>query len=288
MRILDTDEMTGHPSPATRRLPPAAFRNPQSAVVGPSEDAIVLERQTLAPSIVSVWLETKLVATRIHPGQFVQVRINPGGEPLLRRPFSICQQQRNRIRIVFRITGRGTAALGQTRPGDKWDLLGPLGKPALQLDNRDIIIVGGGIGIAPLLFLTRRICQNNRVHVLLGARNRQELILRPEFRKLGVQLSLSTDDGSLGWHALVTDTLQSVIGNLRSAISPVIFSCGPRPMLRRVKELTEDVESYAFWEERMGCGTGICYGCAVKRVRGEGYLRFCQEGPVLRMSDIEV
>jgi dihydroorotate dehydrogenase electron transfer subunit len=272
--------MTGHLPPTSYLLPPTSF--------GPSEDTTVVERRILAPSIVSVWLETKSVAARIQPGQFVQVRTNPGDEPFLRRPFSVAQQQRNRIRIVFRTVGRGTATLGQTRPGGNWNLLGPLGKPAPQFSNRDIVLVGGGIGIAPLLFLAERTHRNNRVHALLGARTRQEVTLRPEFRKLGVKLNLSTDDGSLGTKGLVTDTLQSVICNLQSAIAPVVFACGPRPMLRRVNELTKSLESYAFWEERMGCGTGICYGCAVKRANGEGYLRFCQEGPVLRMSDIEL
>ena len=103
-----------------------------------------------------------------------------------------------------------------------------------------------------------------------------------------MKLSLSTDDGSLGAKGLVTDNLQSVICNLQSTISRVVFACGPRPMLKKVKELTQGLESYAFWEERMGCGTGICYGCAVKRAGSDHYIRFCQEGPVLRMSDIEV
>ena len=275
MRILDPDEMKSR--------------------VGQPVDARLVARKKLAPNIVSVWLEAEPVASRILPGQFVQVRITPEPpnlrtpEPFfLRRPFSVAQQQRNRIRIVFRTAGRGTTALGRARLGDKWNLLGPLGKPAPQFSRRDVLLVGGGIGIAPLLFLAERIYGNNRVHVLLGARNRHELILRPEFGKLGINVSFSTDDGSLGAHALVTDTLQSVICNLQSAIAPVVFACGPRPMLRRVKELTAGLESYAFWEERMGCGTGICYGCAVKRADGEGYLRFCQEGPVLRMSDIEI
>lgn len=278
--------------------------------------ARVVSRRRLAPGVVSVWLRAPAIARVIQPGQFVQVQIPNSRrdassatcpEPFLRRPFSVAQQQRDRIRVVFREVGRGTVLLAATRPGDEWNLLGPLGKPAPKVRDRDIIFVGGGIGAAPLLFLAERICRENRVRVILGARNRQELILRAEFRKLGVKLEFSTDDGSLGARALVTDSLQSAIriprtanrpppaaevSGQRIAVSgercPVVFACGPRPMLRKVKELTRGLESYAFWEERMGCGTGICYGCAVKRVDGKGYLRFCQEGPVLRMSDIEI
>jgi dihydroorotate dehydrogenase electron transfer subunit len=255
--------------------------------------ARIIERKLLAPGIISVWLRASQIAEIIKPGQFVQVQIPDSGpnacpEPFLRRPLSIAQQRGDRIRLIFRVAGRGTARLALGRPGEEWNLLGPLGKPAPALRNRDVILVGGGIGIPPLLFLAELSAPANRVLVLLGARNRQDLILRPEFRTLPVKLALATDDGSLGKKGLVTGILQSVIRNLQSAISPAVFACGPRPMLREVKELARRHESYAFWEERMGCGTGICCGCAVKRAGGEGYLRFCQEGPVLRMSDIEI
>jgi dihydroorotate dehydrogenase electron transfer subunit len=250
--------------------------------------ARVVKRKLLAPDVVSVWLRVPEIARVIQPGQFVQVKASSSDEPFLRRPFSVAQQRRDGIRVIFRVVGQGTALLAAARPGDEWNILGPLGRPAPLVRNRNVIIIGGGIGIAPLLFLAERLCRQNRVHVLLGAQNRQELILLPEFRRLGVKLSLATDDGSLGNEGFVTDTLQSVICGLRSAIAPVVFACGPRPMLRKARKLTQGLESYAFWEERMGCGTGICYGCAVKRADGQGYLRFCQEGPVLKMSDIEI
>jgi dihydroorotate dehydrogenase electron transfer subunit len=259
--------------------------------------ARITERKLLAPDIVSVWLRAGRIAETIKPGQFVQVQIpdsrrDTSGamrkacpELFLRRPLSIAQQRGNRIRLVFRVIGQGTARLAASRPGDEWNLLGPLGKPAPALRDRDVILIGGGIGIPPLLFLAERIARANRVFALLGARNRQDLILRPEFRGLPAKLALATDDGSLGKKGLVTDILRSALG---SRHSPVVFACGPRPMLRRVKELTPGIESYAFWEERMGCGTGICYGCAVKRAGSDRYIRFCREGPVLRLSEIEV
>jgi dihydroorotate dehydrogenase electron transfer subunit len=262
--------------------------------------ARITERKLLAPDIVSVWLLAGRIAETIKPGQFVQVQIpdsrrdvsgamrNTCPEPFLRRPLSIAQQRGNRIRLVFRVIGRGTARLAASRPGEEWNLLGPLGRPAPALHNRDVILVGGGIGIPPLLFLAERIAGANRVLALLGARNRPDLILRSEFRALRAKLALATDDGSLGRKGLATDNLQSVICNLQSELPPVVFVCGPRPMLKRVKELTPGIESYAFWEERMGCGTGICFGCAVKRAASNSYIRFCLEGPVLRLSEIEI
>jgi dihydroorotate dehydrogenase electron transfer subunit len=261
--------------------------------VGKPAKSQVVSREQLAPDVFSVRLRAPAIARAIQPGQFVQVRIT-GREgagdllPFLRRPLSVAQQQGGEVRLVFRVVGRGTGLLAATRPGDDWDVLGPLGKPAPAVRDRNVVLVGGGIGIAPLLFLAERTARDNRVHVLLGARNRQELILRTEFRKLPVRLAFATDDGSLGTKGFVTDTLRSVISNLQSAIAPVVFACGPRAMLRRVKELTKGLESYAFWEEHLGCGTGICYCCAVKRAGSDGYIRFCREGPVLRLSDIEL
>lgn len=207
--------------------------------------------------------------------------------PFLRRPFSVAQKRQGRIRIVLRVVGQGTRLLSESRKGDRWNLLGPLGKAIPACPGRVVVLVGGGIGIAPLLFLAEQIARTNRVSVLLGAGNRSELILRSEFSRLPVHLELATEDGSLGRKGMVTDLLaRSLKSQSRSAARQIVFACGPRPMLRRVKELGARLETYGFWEERIGCGTGICYGCAVRSTRKEAYIRFCQEGPVLNLADV--
>jgi dihydroorotate dehydrogenase electron transfer subunit len=256
--------------------------------------AKVVERELLAPDVVSVWLGTGLKARATRPGQFLQVRVNSSFEPFLRRPLSVAQQKGDELRLVFRVVGPGTAELARTKAGDTWDIIGPLGKPAPTLRDRMVILIGGGIGIAPLLFLAERLAATNQLAVLLGARTRAEVILRSEFQRLPAELRLATEDGSLGTKGLVTDLLPEVLKD--TAPNTVIFACGPRPMLRQVKTLTGrrpepgpgGFSAYAFWEERLGCGTGICYGCAVKRADGQGYIRFCQDGPVLRLDEIEV
>jgi len=179
--------------------------------------------------------------------------------------------------------------LARFRNGDVIDLLGPLGRPAPLLANLDILVCGGGVGIAPLLFLTRQLKGRNRIVAALGARSRRELILVDEFRKLGVQVSIATDDGSRGHHGPVTD-LVSVSPQTPdpSSQSPsVVYACGPKPMLAALVKKLHPVPVWGFIEERMGCGTGLCYCCALPR-KGGGYVRFCEEGPVVLLNEVRL
>lgn len=277
-------------------------QEPRNSVRAP-----VLRRQQLADDIFSFWLKAPPIASSIEPGQFVQVRIIPGTQslspligdkscvpgiiqpkpayvPFLSRPFSIAQQRRDLIRIVLRVVGVGTELLAMSQRGDEWNLLGPLGKAVPVMRHRQVIVVGGGMGIAPLLFLAERTARKNQLVVLLGAKSKDELILRAEFAKLPVRLELATEDGSLGFKGMVTERLARVVAT--AAKDTVIFACGPWTMLKRVKELGRGLQVYGFWEERMGCGTGICYCCAVRSARGGKYIRFCKEGPVLDLATV--
>jgi dihydroorotate dehydrogenase electron transfer subunit len=244
--------------------------------------ARVIERRELAPDIISYWLNAGAIARRIQPGQFIQVAVSTPPDFHLRRPFSIAEREGPKLRVVFRAVGEGTRRLARTQVGSSWDVIGPLGKFVPLPAGRPVVLVGGGMGIAPLLFLARELGHSCALTVLLGAKSRQELILRPEFRRLAARVRFATEDGSLGMRGLVTE-LYAQAGR-----TGTVFACGPGPMLRRLRQLCVGLEAYGFWEERMGCGTGICYCCAVKRAHGDGYLRFCREGPVLRLSDIEI
>jgi len=269
--------------------------------------APIVERQRLAPDIYSVWLRAPGIARRARPGQFVQVRINDSFEPFLRRPISIAQRRKDCIRLVFRVVGRGTALLAgmgtrcgivSPKKGDAWDIIGPLGRPAPLPRGRSVLLVGGGMGIAPLLFLAEEIAGANELMCLLGAKTKRELILWGDFARVNSALGFATENGSfrMGVKGLVTDLLDRQLSELRNPKSKIqnpkswaiVFACGPRAMLQRVQELCTHVEAYAFWEERMGCGTGICYGCAVRSTTGDKYIRFCQEGPVLNLKEIEL
>lgn len=187
-----------------------------------------------------------------------------------------------RLRLVFRIAGRGTELLARVRTGDRLDLLGPLGRPAPIPTGRDVIVCGGGIGIPPLLFFARHARNQNRLQVFLGARTAAGLVLASEFRRLGTRPSIATDDGSRGRQCPVTDL---AIPAARAARNPVVYACGPKPMLAELVRRLDPIPVWGFVEERMGCGTGICYCCALPR-RDGGWARFCRDGPVLLLNEV--
>ncbi len=259
----------------------------------------VAQAREMCAGVFSLWLEAPDIARRVKPGQFLNVKVSSGLDPLLRRPISVCDVERGRVRIVFRVVGRGTALLGRTRAGDELDVLGPLGRPAPELHHKDILLCGGGIGTAPLLFLARRLKLANRLQVLLGARTKAELLLVREFRALGVRVAIATDDGSAGFHGMVTELSEKQVrsqepnaksqdAGRRSAASrqpSVVFACGPRPMLADLVKRLDPIPVWGFVEERMGCGTGICYCCALPK-KGGGHVRFCEEGPVVRLNEV--
>jgi len=271
----------------------------------------ITKTRELCAGVFSLWLRAPDIARRVRPGQFLNVKVSSGVDPLLRRPISVCDVDRNRVRLVFRVVGRGTALLSRVRTGDELNVLGPLGRPAPGLHHKDILLCGGGIGAAPLLFLGRRLKKANRLQVLLGARSKAELLLVREFRALGAPVALATDDGSAGYKGTVTELAEEDIhrshpegakrveGSLRrdsltalrsarnDAGGPpsVVFACGPRPMLADLVKRLDPIPIWGFVEERMGCGTGICYCCALPK-KGGGHVRFCEEGPVVRLNEV--
>ena len=264
----------------------------------------VSEARELCAGVFSLWLEAPEIAHRVRPGQFLNVKVSSGPDPVLRRPISVCDVERNRLRLVFRVVGRGTAMLGHVRAGDELDVLGPLGRPSPEPHGKDVLLCGGGIGTAPLLFLARRLKRANRLQVLLGAHTKAELLLLREFRALGAQVTVATDDGSAGHKGMVTELAEAALsdsgrrgqvrgqklGNRKSPIvnrqsSSVVFACGPRPMLADLVKRLDPIPVWGFVEERMGCGTGICYCCALPK-KGGGHVRFCEEGPVVRLNEV--
>jgi dihydroorotate dehydrogenase electron transfer subunit len=278
----------------------------------------------LCAGVFSIWLDAPVIARAIRPGQFLNVKVSSEVDPLLRRPISVADVEGRRVRLVFRKVGRGTALLSHVRAGDELDVLGPLGRPALELRGQDVLLCGGGIGAAPLLFLARRLAEANRLQVLVGARTKGELLLVKEFRSTGARVETATDDGSAGFHGFVTELAEDEVKGQRSKVkgqnggrrnelgagevssqklqarvqksgnrqSPIVnrqsttvFACGPRPMLADLVKRLDPIPVWGFVEERMGCGTGICYCCALPKKDG-GHVRFCEEGPVVRLNEV--
>jgi dihydroorotate dehydrogenase electron transfer subunit len=222
------------------------------------------------------------------PGQFAM--LSPGPlpaaprfDPLLPRPMAVFRREGAALEILYKVSGRGTALLAAARPGDAVRVVGPLGRGfPLPAAGERALLVGGGTGIASLFDLAARARREAEVVVLLGARSAAELMALEEFRALGVELRLASDDGSAGRRGLVTELLEEAL-----AEGPArVYACGPTPMMRRAAALAGDACVLSL-ENRMACGYGVCLGCAVPR-REAGYALVCRDGPVFAAGELRL
>ena len=255
--------------------------------------ATLITNERLTDDIVRLTMLAPSMACQAKPGQFVTIKAGGGYDPLLRRPFSIHQINCNdgTIQVLFKVLGKGTKALAELREGDGIDLVGPLGNHFKTGDA--MCLVGGGLGIAPLLFLAQNLLAKNPapdLTIILGARNKGELTaLSTGFRTLELQVHLATDDGSLGHHGLVTELIPALLDNGQNW---QVCSCGPYPMMRAVADLCRVHEwpCQVSLETMMACGISACLGCTVEATttnsKGGRYLHVCKDGPVFFAGDI--
>jgi len=244
---------------------------------------VIKEKILLTSEVYSLWIFAPEISQEAQPGQFVNIRVTGGYEPFLNRPISIADAGSNCIYTVIKIVGRGTEILYHRRIGDKIDLLGPLGKPVKIPQGRKALLVGGGVGIAPLYFLAKHLTGGNELGAILAVRKKKDLILKKEYLKLTKDIHITTEDGSLGSKGTAVSTLRRLV---RKASYNIIYACGPRAMLTAIKQLHLKIPVYAFVEDFLGCGCGICLGCALK-VNGE-YRRICIDGPVFDLRRIQL
>ncbi len=256
--------------------------------------ATVGENTVLAPGICSMWLEGTDFADRAVPGQFLSVYCEDKSR-LLPRPISICEIDREggRLRIVYRIAGAGTKELSGRKAGETVSVMGPLGNgyfldmETAGRENPDAILIGGGIGIPPLLALAMAL--PGKKTAVLGYRD-DKTFLKEDFEACGCRVVLASDDGSVGTKGNVIDAIraQGVQGNM-------IFSCGPTPMQRGVKAYARQsgIPAQLSLEERMACGIGACLACVCKSKEADGHShvnnkRVCKDGPVFWAEEIEL
>lgn len=230
------------------------------------------------------------------PGQFVMLRIKGNGSLFLGRPFSIYSLHQEKgqfvIDILYSVVGHGTVAISQLRPDEEMFVLGPLGRGFdIFQDCGCIIIIAGGVGIAPLSFLAGQYREHASGRTLkmvcyAGARSSAQLVGLDRMRKLCSDVRISTDDGSQGHHGNICDLFARDMTSYDSSDS-VIYSCGPPPMMKRLAQL---LRNHSFpcqvsVEERMACGVGACLGCAIGT--RSGYKRVCKDGPVFDIDEID-
>ncbi len=228
------------------------------------------------------------IAGQVQPGQFLNLRVDPDGDPLLRRPFSVYRVDGGALEILFHVVGRGTAALAARRPGEMLDVLGPLGIPFGLADGgyETAILVGGGLGVAPLPAATAVLRRLGRPLItVLGARTADQLV--DDHLE---NVHLATDDGTRGLRGTAVDLLLRIMDAERP-VKPRLFACGPNPMLRALAEVAKArrIPCEVSLEGPMACGFGICQGCPVELTGGEkAYALMCTDGPVFDVTRIRI
>lgn len=248
----------------------------------------VVSQKQIAAQIYDLWLETELVEDA-RAGQFVAVYPH-NAATLLPRPISICEvdRDRRRMRLVYRIAGKGTAEFSSCRAGDRLDVLGVLGNgfPIEKAAGRKVFLMGGGIGIPPMLQLAKEL--EAKKQILLGYRD-QDLFLQEDLGQYG-QVYIATEDGSVGVQGNVMDIIR-----LNELQADVIMACGPMPMLRAIKKYAAEqgIDAYISLEERMACGVGACLGCVCKTTGIDHHshvnnARICTDGPVFEAKEVEI
>ena len=245
----------------------------------------LIEKKAISAGMFSFTILCPDVAELAKCGQFVHIKVEGC---TLRRPISICEIDREKgtIRIVFEIRGSGTDRLAMLNVGDDVDMIAPLGNGFSTgiADGKRIIVIGGGIGVPPMLQTAK---EYKKVTAILGFRSYGKIILTDDFAKNGIETIVCTDDGSVGTKGTIAEPLKN---ELEKGDVGAVFACGPKPMLGAIIQLAKEygVYSEVSLEERMGCGVGACVGCVCKIMRGgeEKMLRVCKDGPVFKGEEV--
>lgn len=255
------------------------------------EQALVVSQEEIAKDIFSMWIKTESAQTA-KPGQFISMYTNDGSK-LLPRPISICEidKENEMLRLVYRVTGEntGTEQFSKLKKGDFIPVIGPLGNgfPFEKAEGKKVFLMGGGIGVPPILELAKQ-TKCDKKQIVVGYRD-AETFLSKEFSENG-ELYISTEDGSVGTKGNVMDAIRE-----NALEADIIYACGPMPMLRALKRFAEekDIECYISLEERMACGIGACLGCVCKTKKVDHHshvnnTRICTEGPVFLSTEVEI
>lgn len=243
----------------------------------------LISKKEIANGIFDYTIESDTIASETKCGQFLH--IDCGESTFLRRPISICDAENGKVRFIFEVKGKGTAELSKYNEGDFINVMGPLGHGFEISDSiKNPVIIGGGIGVFPLYKLAKTI---KNADVFLGFRSKDRVVMEDEFEKNANTVIVGTDDGSYGYNGYIASAMEQY---LKSHNCDMIYCCGPKPMLKAVKEIAESrgILCQLSLEQRMGCGIGACLVC-VCETNNEGmdkYKRVCQSGPVFYSTEV--
>lgn len=252
----------------------------------------VVSQNSLGNGIFDMVLQTENIARAAKAGQFVSVYSNDASK-LLPRPISLCgiDREKGTLRLVYRVTGEGTGTeeFSRLKAGDTVKILGPLGNGFTVVPGKKAFLIGGGIGVPPMLQLAKEMkASGEDIQVVMGYRNSDTFLLE-EFEEVA-ETFVATEDGSLGTKGNVIDAIKNEKLN-----ADIIYTCGPTPMLRALKAYAEEnnMECYISMEERMACGIGACLACVCKSREKDAHTnvnnkRICKEGPVFNAKEVEL
>jgi dihydroorotate dehydrogenase electron transfer subunit len=254
--------------------------------------ARVTANETIMPGTHVLDLASPALAGSAAPGQFVHIRCGPSWDPLLRRPMSIYKIRPEGVSLMVRAIGAGSEIIAASPPGAELDCLGPLGRPfTLEPELRQLVLVGGGYGVAPLIALAERALPRGCEVILLVGAASAEYVFPASLVPPEIEYQVATMDGSLGHQGYVTGLLPGLL-----PWADAVYACGPTPMLEAVSKLCRPAAAglagsidstkpvQLAMEQHMGCAMGVCLGCVVKTRRG--YERVCRDGPVFRAEDL--
>lgn len=255
--------------------------------------ARIISNNKIAPDHYVLSFKMPHAAGGVKPGQFFNIKVNDACAPLLRRPFGAHKINRNKIEILYKVVGKATEILAARKKGGKLDIIGPLGNGFTinpqtgKLANRQAIIVAGGHGVSPLIALAKKLSDYGaRIAVFIGARTKNHVVCREDFKRLCAKLYVATEDGTAGYKGLITDLLTAKLKNILAHNTPTMYACGPKTMLKEIAGIAKRhrMHCQVSLEEYMACGIGTCLGCAVKTKTG--YKLVCKDGPVFNAKDI--
>jgi dihydroorotate dehydrogenase electron transfer subunit len=263
-------------------------------------NGIVLKNKNIKSLYFLLEIYCPPIANKIKPGQFLMLKVSEDNTPLLRRPFSVFKSysanhpekgKRGMLSLLYKKVGKGTQKMTEFKSGQKVDVLGPLGNgfhlPPPSF-GRDIILIGGGVGIVSLFPLANKL-SSLKLSVWIGGKTQHDILCVNDFKKMTSNLFIATEDGSLGFKGTIIDLFSLQGKNLNLQEVHYLYSCGPLPMLRELAEMTQSHRfiSQVSLEARMACGFGACWGCVVRtNDPKDPYQRVCKEGPVFNLEQI--
>lgn len=266
--------------------------------------AMILSNMEVSPGYWRMRLTAPPEFAAAAPGQFVMVRVSGAIDPLLRRPFGIfdfgCYTPAQSgavpqpfFEMLYRVVGKGTALLATLHESDLLDILGPLGRGFNLADPaEEKLIVGGGVGLAPLYLLAKELVGQSKVRLFAGGRTRDDILCITEFERLGVECYTATEDGSLGECGLVTEALLRRLDQLKGAAA-TMYACGPHGMLNAVAGIAAErgMPCQVSLEGYMACGVGACLGCVAPgrnhSAETPDFRCVCTEGPVFEAGELK-